>query len=405
MTSEFVTLLRIITAAGAGESFPALPETLDWVLAEKLAREQSVPGIWGRALYHATVPIPESARTRAKQQYFFLAAREAHRRTGILRLLAELESEGVRGAVLKGFAVGACYAAPECRVSGDVDFLIDPKDEDKVCSFLSARGFSVQRRGPLSHHDIAVHPILGMVEVHVQLYDEVRNTHWFEGVLRVPQRPFVREKIAEGTFWTLDPQDHMLFLLLHLAKHFVGGGVTLRMLVDCGLFYRVHADQLALAPLRETLSGLRLERFVSTCFYALTHIAGLDIPNPLFPETADSLLAAEMLLTDFEESVFVREDLAFSQIKTADAFTRRRIGKEEASKRRKSRRRILPRRLFPTKAQLCLEYPLLARRPLLLPAIWFVRSVKKTFANDTAPPKHVTANEKRLALFEDLDLF
>ncbi|MCL2695518.1 MAG: nucleotidyltransferase family protein, partial [Clostridiales bacterium] len=213
MTTEFATLLRILSSASAGEPFPALPEGLDWPLLEKLAREQSAPGLWGYALYHAKAVIPEPVLVRGKQQYFFLVAREAYRRAGILRLLADLDGMGIRAAVLKGFAVGESYAVPECRISGDVDLLVDPKDEARTIALLTGQGFTVQRRCVDAHHDIAVHPSLGLVELHVRLYEEMFGQHWFEGAFLAPARPHVRMETPKGVFWTLAPDDHMLFLL------------------------------------------------------------------------------------------------------------------------------------------------------------------------------------------------
>ena len=58
----------------------------------------------------------------------------------------QMNAAGIPALLIKGYAVADCYAAPDCRMSGDTDLLIEPKNEKRACAFMKANGFAVERR-------------------------------------------------------------------------------------------------------------------------------------------------------------------------------------------------------------------------------------------------------------------
>ncbi|MGI6695196.1 MAG: nucleotidyltransferase family protein [Christensenellales bacterium] len=55
-----------------------------------------------------------------------------------LRLIGKMNDAGIPALLIKGYAVADCYAAPDCRMSGDTDLLIEPKNEKRACAFMKA---------------------------------------------------------------------------------------------------------------------------------------------------------------------------------------------------------------------------------------------------------------------------
>ena len=81
-----------------------------------------------------------------------------------------------------------------------------------------------------------------MVELHVNLYDEIIQEVWFQGMR---DEDFIleslrREKTKEESYLTLGCTDHLLFLMLHMVKHFIISGTSLGMMLDTALFFRKH---------------------------------------------------------------------------------------------------------------------------------------------------------------------
>ncbi|MCL2671565.1 MAG: nucleotidyltransferase family protein [Clostridiales bacterium] len=408
MSKEFRLLFSAICAAAQGREFH-IAEDVDWKQLLTLLREQSVPALATRALAFAPAGVPDAVRAWAKQQYMFLSAKEGYRRGEALRLLERLEDAGFSPVVLKGFAVGAHYAAPDCRISGDIDILVPLAEETPLCEFLAQNeGCSVDPRA-LGNHSIVRHPALGTIEVHVSLFAEDNSEEWFIGHGKEPQHPFARVETPEGSYRSLDARDHMLFLLLHGIKHFIGGGLILRNVVDCAVFFAANYENLDRPLLRATLEELRYDTLCDAFLYAAMDVGGFILPQAtverLQGDAARLSPLAEKLLTDLEEHVYLREDENFSRSRTGREFSRRRLGEAAyAQTKAKTRAQRRLRRIFPTRLQLSTEYPVLRKASLLLPAVWFIRSAKKLFRHEKAND-NLEAQAHRLALFGEAGLF
>lgn len=224
MTNEFKALMQLVGAAAQGKAVSGLPDDLDWQKIERLADEQAVQTLLGYALKLSPgLACPEELRKRQIGQMRQLAFSNNAWKVSILRLIQQMNDAGIPALLIKGYAVADCYAAPDCRMSGDTDLLIEPKNEKRACAFMKANGFAVERRWTNGHHDVCRHPQLGCVELHVMLYDEIVEDVWFG---RMDGREFVCESAIEvatqdGSYRTLGYTDHMIFLMLHLIKHFI----------------------------------------------------------------------------------------------------------------------------------------------------------------------------------------
>ena len=173
MTNEFKALMQLVGAAAQGKALQKLPDDLDWARIERLANEQAVQTLLGYALrlspaLDCPAELRESLVSQMRQEAF---SNHAWKHS-TLQLLAEMNAAGIPALLIKGYALADCYAAPDCRMSGDTDLLIEPKNEKRACAFMKANGFAVERRWTNGHHDVCHHPRLGCVELHVMLYDE-----------------------------------------------------------------------------------------------------------------------------------------------------------------------------------------------------------------------------------------
>lgn len=193
-------------------------------------------------------------------------------------LLNELEHDGYVIKLLKGYSVARYYAYPECRDSVDIDIWISPEQEADVCAYFEQKGFQILERGLTSHHSICQHQRYGKIEVHVKLYDEIVEKVWFGGM---DERDFVQEsfEIVEASdekYTTLGVTDQLIFLSLHMIKHFIKGGLSIRMMLDFTLHYAKNKDSIDDDRYWNMLRQLHYEELISSVLWIMIKHGGFS---------------------------------------------------------------------------------------------------------------------------------
>lgn len=234
-----------LAAAGARGLVPQHPEGQieDWACVAQMAMQQGVLPIVGCAiLKNSDGDVPHELNEQIIEHTRMVAAKNQIKQQRIMWLINELERTGINTKLIKGYAVADCYDKPECRKSEDTDLLIQPEQEQAAYRVLRELGFRVDRRNATSHHAVCQHPKHGMVELHVQLYDELIHAGWFSGLSSddLIKEKEIRIKTSNGEYATLGHSDHALFLAIHMVKHFIGVGINLRMMLDVALFISKH---------------------------------------------------------------------------------------------------------------------------------------------------------------------
>ena len=141
MTKEFGALMKLVGAAALGQRVKELPDDLDWQKIEQLAAGQSVKTLAGYALRLSPgLSCPPEIRARMIADMRRAAFSNNAWKSSVFALLKEMDDAGIPALLLKGYAIADCYAAPDCRLSGDTDLLISPKDEKRACAFMKAKG-------------------------------------------------------------------------------------------------------------------------------------------------------------------------------------------------------------------------------------------------------------------------
>lgn len=234
-----------LAAAGARGLEPQLPEKqiIDWPCAAQLAMQQGVLPIVGCAVMRNSNPdVPSELGEQIIEHTRMAAAKNHIRQQRIMWMINQLEHAGIDAKLIKGYAVADCYDKPECRTSTDTDILINRKQERDAYEVLRNLDFRVDRRNATSHHAVCQHPKHGMVELHVQLYDELIHEGWFGALSEddLIKEKEIRIETANGEYTTLGYTDHALFLVIHMVKHFIGIGINIRMMLDVALFISKH---------------------------------------------------------------------------------------------------------------------------------------------------------------------
>lgn len=302
MSYEFEYLMQLLAAASHGVAAEPPREPVDWNAITRMAAQHRVLALVGYALKQSgELGCPVALCEKLVNNMRGMAAQEHLRRGMVFRLLADMESEGMMVTLLKGFDAARAYAAPECRISADVDLWVPPAQEKRACDFLASKGFVVEPRWVNGHHAVCRHPRMGRVELHILLYDEIVEDIWFD---QTDGREFIREErrlwnSPDGPCYVLGLTDDLIFMSLHMIKHLIQGTMRLLMLVDVALFVEANRSELDMARFWETMRSLHYEELMRTLFCAATDCRMLE-PKLVFDEPVQSGTKTKLLLTDVE---------------------------------------------------------------------------------------------------------
>ncbi len=201
----------------------------DWPAAARELNRHGLTPLAAAALADdpaAAGAVPAEVRavlTRARHQaaLFHQAALRA-----LERLRPVLQSAGIPYAVLKGPHLYEAYYRDGCpRPSGDLDVLVRRRDLTRACARLREAGYTpaggawtrfVMRR--IHFHQVLEPADKGLpkLELHDSLVDRAN-------LYRIPDEEVLARAVAGPsatvTFPVLSPEDTLLYLALHAAKH------------------------------------------------------------------------------------------------------------------------------------------------------------------------------------------
>lgn len=421
MTKEFKALMCLVGAAAQGKGINELPNDLNWTVIESLANEQAVQTLLGYALrLSPELRCPFELREKLVAQMRQTAFSNSAWKSSTMQLLKEIREAGIHALLIKGYAVANCYAAPDTRLSGDVDIWIRSKDEKRACAFMKTKGFSVKNRRANEHHDVFQHPQLGCVELHVMLYDELVGDVWFR---RTEDQAYVQEPDLEvstpdGWYYTLGYTDHLIFLMLHLIKHFIQSGLSLRMMMDVTLFYIQNMNKIDSARVWKTMQSLKYETLVQCILCAMSHYCGIgvEVIKWQYSELSGRI---DMILDDLESGGWLGKKSKSERAEGWYEYNRQVLLKKWTMKqylfymlRWKTRTYI--KSIFPNREVLMDEYPCVQNRHILIPFVWLHRlvfrgicAIKDGILTDCIvvnPDEIGTEGEKRIKMFEMLGM-
>ena len=372
--ASFCDLIHFAAAGACGRKATTVPA--DWEVVFRLAHEHQVVPLIGCAMLQSPqIQCPEAYREYALNVMRGASSSNLLRKQRILHLLHELKEKGIKARIIKGYAAARYYAFPECREAGDTDLLIDSGCEKQVSQFLSQKGFQLLERSASSHHTIAAHPKCGKIEMHVSLYNEIVEDIWFQNI---EKKDFLLEADVtvmdqEGIYETLGNTDHLIFITLHMIKHFIGSGLTIRMLLDTALYFSNNRETIDTQRFWYVLERLKYTGIVNGIFSLLVHHGGFSASEfPGMSETNPE--AIEAIIEDLLMGGYMGSK------ETHDRHTAAMIYNRKLALKQKSKMQYLSYMvlwkiksattyMFPSKELLIRLYPIVKQYPVLTPVL------------------------------------
>lgn len=345
--------IRIGKAAGQTAEAVAAMTTpqLEEVLA--LARLHHLGPMVGAVLSSASSDQTFSRSLR--REVLSVGAETARKEVALSALTKALTGAGIPYALVKGAALRVLYPEPELRISSDEDILVEnfgPAEE-----IFAAQGFRKASSGTFVHTWIKDSLC---IELHSSLLEgwefQGVDSEIFDGCLKSR----CQFRAAWGSAYTLAPQEHFLYLIVHFYKHFLSGGIGLRQVCDILLFAEKQKESLNFPEIWAFLKGARLDVLfrslleIGERYLAMPPCISVPqgIPAPGCEDLLDDILAAGA----YGSSTMERKRSSRMTIAAAESGKASSGGAIHA--------------LFPSRKSLAGQYPYLNRHPWLLPAAW-----------------------------------
>ena len=148
LSKEQKALLELLGAALFGKE-PQIPEEIDWPAVAEEAGTQAVLPLAVQAMGER---IPEELRAKYAEKADAAIIHNMSMEWEHITLHEWLSEAEIPYVILKGSASAAWYPTPMLRMMGDVDFLVDPKDEARAAALLGEKGFI---RGDVTPEDVS----------------------------------------------------------------------------------------------------------------------------------------------------------------------------------------------------------------------------------------------------------
>ena len=285
MTNHFKNMLSLFAANATGCAFGQVGE----IDAEEIRRLSVEQGLW-------TLVYPELSKVCdvAKYQmgFFKTVSQGIARKDFNLKMIKKLEEAGINCCLLKGAAISRFYKDSECRISSDTDILINICDEKRALSILEENGYRIADRDTYDHDTKAVHPIGGLMEVHISMCNDITKRVLFGG-LDMYKEPWSEVEIDGKTYYTRGINDGLIYLTAHFIKHLINDGGGVRQMMDLLLYMKANEDKIDFEKYNATIKELKYDKLVETIKTIGGKYFGLD-----FEVTEEAL--AEKLLDDTE---------------------------------------------------------------------------------------------------------
>lgn len=263
------------------------------------------------------------------------------------RVFAAFEENGIDYLPLKGCIMKAKYPSPELRMMGDADVLIRMEQYERIEPVMRALGFD---KGEESEQDYIWKTDALYLELHKCLVaPKYAAYHAYFG------SGWARARIQSGSRYAMSVEDTFVFLFAHFAKHYSAAGVGCRHVADLWVYLRSH-PAMDEAYLCAELGKLNLWKFyLNTRRLIAVWFEG---------EAPDAR-------TDFmSEVIFANGSWGHAENRM---LTRGVQDMGKSGSAAASRLKYLWRCAFPQRRDMLRQYPILTKRPNLLPLMWAVR--------------------------------
>lgn len=316
--------------------------------------------------YASFAEISEHIKHRLFCDCIGVVAEQARHTSEFITVYSKLIQAGLKPLVLKGLICRNTYGElADHRPSGDEDILIEKKEFDHCRRVLISSGFMMEdvmvtdqllmdkQEISFLNHQTGVY-----IEVHLNImgtenkFRRKMNTY-FDNALSMS----ICLQCNGYPIYTLNHTYHYLYLFLHFFKHFTASGVGIRQVIDILMYKKAYRNEIDWALFDSIITDMSAVKLYHDLLIIGEQYLGFDADS-----VCDSSNIIELLLQDIIEAG------AFGK-KTKEMV----IGRHFTMNKMDGNSFGIIKMMFPTIAMLRDSYPVLCKKPYLIPMIWIIR--------------------------------
>ena len=249
-------IIELIKAA-LSNTTPSIPsEDLDWDVVFKYAEKHRIIPL----LYFSIQKLPQKYKSKISNiDLYELAYKanlvdDANRENEIAIVTKELSNNNADFILLKGTVTKHFYPDTSMRMMSDVDILYRNKPAKEIKHILESKGYTQTKSTPKDAMYLSSNQRV-KIEMQESLIDD-GFTEWKKYLDTI----WDRSTLKNNSEYTMTNEDFYIYHIVHMAKHFINGGVGLRHVVDTWVINNQFTD-LDKEYVNKKFRELSLEKF------------------------------------------------------------------------------------------------------------------------------------------------
>ncbi len=324
-------------------------------------------------------------------------------------VLQEVQKKGLHPIIFKGITLATLYPDPNMRFSSDADILISQQERPAMEALLLEMGYSFVESASKQHV-----PVYIINQANRFLKIELHDCLWedYTGLqadllnqlqLSAPET-LLHTTACNIPVTTLGYEQHLIYQLFHIAKHFAFEGLPLRYLVDLTLYINAYHDKINPSHFWGIMKKLKYDVFCDAIFKICIHYLGMD----------PSLLSAEYKKHSLNETLLLDILTAGKEVGTAteawsstDTLALYLMRNTQATSTHFSQKIHM---LFPGPSELKDKFSYAKKHKFLLPVAWIHRFFGAISYSMYCRKQGISSNDAynkidyRLGLMKDLEM-
>lgn len=332
----------------------------------ELAKAHEIQGI----MYH-------QVHNSALKSAYGYAIYNYQKRMVILKQIDEVfQKAQIPYFLVKGTEISQYYPNPVLKTMGDSDIIVHLKDKERAADLLIEAGFLEEDGDRKSKSEWHFYKNSLLFELHHELIYGSKETGETENDEFLTYFSNCWEYVEKNR---LSPSFHLLYLLIHLRKHFMNKGIGIRQFIDLAVYTKADLDW---EWIISELKRLKLYAFAQKVYGLIYQWWGIETPitgeiDGLFYERATEMILSAGVFGDESD--------------TGDSHTINRM------RHGTNKLQLIIEWLFPCYENMisCKDYQTLQGKKYLLSLFWGYRFITK-FKNYKKGCEYLSVGKKQI---------
>lgn len=339
-----------------------------------------------------------------KNKAFAIGIMQMQKNIYIRNFLEEANKRGLTLVLFKGIPLAELYPEPAMRYSCDTDIFVYKEEKEMAEQLLLEQGF-VHVGGKENVPDY-IKDNKVKIELHSRLWEDYENeqTKYLDLLSLTNREKIVCDNFNGVKIYTLGYNEHFIFQMFHIIKHFSLEGVGIKYLMDVSLYVNKYIHLLDKEYFWEVMKQLNYDIFCDAFLKLAVEYFGMnkDILNEKY---ASKRYSDELLDDIFMVGKLGADD--DSAWKVMHLLMPYYLQEREVPCSRWQRMRYI---VFPKAEELSDYYSYAKKNRFLLPVAWIHRIINRILKDNNKQEEDVDTLKKtkkvehRLKLLKDMEL-